>query len=163
MIKYLSLQKTNEFPLFNMELFYESLKNQILPENCESFAAEHKRTKDLLTKVPDPNETWGHFFKRLTNMELYNPPLVDKRNVSHMNSMYMNTQMKLIENEYGIKMKYYDNEETKNDVFDNELVEDDKPIIRIQNTEKKNLKEEYDKENNNESETNNKNENSYNN
>ena len=145
--KYLSLQKTNEFPLFNMELFYESLNNQILPENCSSFAAEHKRTKDLLTKVPDPNETWGHFFKRLSNMELYNPPLVDKRNISHMNSLYMNTQMKLIENEYGIKMNYYEsNEETKNE-FDDEQVEEDKPIIRIQNTEKKFLKEDVDKDN----------------
>ena len=31
-------------------------------------------------------------------MELYNPPLVDKKNISHMNSLYMNTQIKLIEN-----------------------------------------------------------------
>ena len=40
-------------------------------------------------------------------MQLYNPPLVDKKNISVMNSMYMNTQMKLMENEYGIKMGFY--------------------------------------------------------
>ena len=137
--KYISLQDTNQFPLFNMRLFYESLYNKVLPEECSSFAAEKKRTKDLLTKIPDPNETWGHFFKRLANMELYNPPLVDKKNVSQMNSLYMSTQMKLIENEYGIKMNYYYGEETK--YVDNDQ-EEEKPIIKVENTEKKFLKEE---------------------
>ena len=149
--KYLSLQSTNQFPLFNMELFYESLINRVLPEKCESFAAERKRTKDLLTKIPDPNETWGHFFKRCANMELYNPPLVDKKNVSQMNSLYMSTQMKLIENEYGIKMNYYKkNEATPNVLIDGEEEEeeDEEPIIKVNNTEKKNLKEEI--QNNNE-------------
>ena len=140
--KYKSLQSTNQFPLFNMELFYESLINRIPPEECESFAAERKRTKDLLTKIPDPNETWGHFFKRCANMELYNPPLVDKRNVSHMNSLYMNTQMKLIENEYGVKMNYYNqNENTRNELIDDDEEEDENPIIKV-NTEKRHLKEE---------------------
>ena len=138
--KYKSLQSTNQYPLFNMELFYESLINRIPPEQCSSFAAERKRTKELLTKIPDPNETWGHFFKRCVNMELYNPPLIDKRNVSHMNSLYMNTQMKLIENEYGVKMDYYNqNEMTRNELMDEE---DDNDIIQVNNTEKKNLKEE---------------------
>ena len=139
--KYKSLQSTNQFPLFNMELFYESLINRIPPEECESFAAERKRTKDLLNKIPDPNETWGHFFKRCVNMELYNPPLVDKRNISHMNSLYMNTQMKLIENEYGVKMKYFEqNENTRNELIDDEE-EDENPIMKV-NTEKRHLKEE---------------------
>ena len=138
--KYMTLQNSNQYPLFNMKLFYESLYNKVSPEECSSFAAERKKTKDLLTKVPDPNETWGHFFKRLANMELYNPPLVDKRNVSQMNSLYMNTQMKLLENEYGIKMKYYNPEETKY-VLDDEQ-EEEKPIIRVENTEKKLLKDE---------------------
>jgi hypothetical protein len=154
--KYLDLQSTNQFPLFNMQLFYESLINKLPYEKCDSFAAERKRTKDLQTKIPDPNETWGHFFKRVANMELYNPPLVDKRNVSQMNSLYMNAQMKLIENEYGIKMNYYEsNEETKNE-FDDEQVEEDKPIIRIQNTEKKFLKEDVDKDNGYENDNDNK-------
>lgn len=57
-----------------MPLFYDSLCRKTPPEKCVSFAAERKRTKELLTKIPDPNETWGHFFKRLANLELYNPP-----------------------------------------------------------------------------------------
>ena len=93
-----------------MQLLYQSLLDRVPPKKCPSFAAERKRTKELMNKIPDPNETWGHFFKRLVNFELYNPPLVDKRNVSQMNSMYMNAQMKLMESEYGIKMSYYDNE-----------------------------------------------------
>ena len=90
-----------------MPLFFKCLCNKTPPEDCPSFAPEKKKTLDLTTKIPDPNESWGHFFKRVVNMELYNPPLVDKKNVSVMNSMYMNTQMKLLENEYGIKMGYY--------------------------------------------------------
>ena len=143
---YYSLQSTEQFPIFNMKLFYASLINRISPEECQSFAAERKRTKDLLTKVPDPNETWGHFFKRLANMQLYNPPLVDKRNVSEMNSLYMNAQMRLLENEYGVKMGYYKStDETKNIDADEE--EDDSPILKIENTEKKRLREESQTQN----------------
>ena len=130
-----------------MKLFYASLINRISPEECQSFAAERKRTKDLLTKVPDPNETWGHFFKRLANMELYNPPLVDKRNVSEMNSLYMNAQMRLLENEYGVKMgNYKSTDETKNIDADEE---DDSPILKVENTEKKRLREETQTQNQN--------------
>ena len=125
---YLSLQESNIYPLFNMHLFYRSLCRRIPPEKCESFAPERKRTKELLTKIPDPNETWGHFFKRIANLELYNPPLVDKKNVSQMNSMYMSTQMKLIENEYGVKLNYYkpENEDNNNQDDDENI-----PIIRV--------------------------------
>ena len=104
---FLTLQAENKFPLFNMPLFFKCLCNKTLPSDCPSFAPERKKTQDLLTKIPDPNETWGHFFKRVASMELYNPPLVDKKNVSVMNSMYMNAQMKLMENEYGVKMDFY--------------------------------------------------------
>ena len=86
-----------------------------------------KRTKELLTKIPDPNETWGHFFKRIANLELYNPPLVDKKNVSQMNSIYMNTQMKLIESEYGVKLNYYKPEDEENNNQD----EDEEKLIRV--------------------------------
>ena len=141
--KYIALQSTNQFPLFNMQLFYESLTNKIPLNKCASLAAERKRSKELLTKIPDPNETWGHFFKRVANMELYNPPLVDKRNVSHMNSLYMNAQMKLIENEYGIKMNYYEgNEITRNDL--NEDRDEEPPLLNFQNTEKKPLNEDVE-------------------
>ena len=125
---YLSLQESNIYPLFNMPLFYRSLCRRIPQEKCESFAPERKRTKELLTKIPDPNETWGHFFKRIANLELYNPPLVDKKNVSQMNSMYMSTQMKLIENEYGVKLNYYKPENEDNINQDDE---ENIPIIRV--------------------------------
>ena len=136
--KYNSLQASNQCPLFNMPLFYDSLCRKTPPEKCVSFAAERKRTKELLTKIPDPNETWGHFFKRLANLELYNPPLVDKRNVTQMNSLYMNAQMKLLEKEYGVKMSYYNqNEDTRNILDEDNNIDDD--LIKIQNTEKKKL------------------------
>jgi hypothetical protein len=145
---YLSLQESNIYPLFNMQLFYRSLCRRIPPEKCESFAPERKRTKELLTKIPDPNETWGHFFKRIANLELYNPPLVDKKNVSQMNSMYMSTQMKLIENEYGVKLNYYKPENEDNINQDDE---ENIPIIRVK--KKKNAKREKDNTRINDEET----------
>ena len=136
--KYNSLQASNQCPLFNMPLFYDSLCRKTPPEKCASFAAERKRTKELLTKIPDPNETWGHFFKRLANLELYNPPLVDKRNVTQMNSLYMNAQMKLLESEYGVKLSYYNQNEDTRNILQEESNDDD-DLIKIQNTEKNKL------------------------
>ena len=137
-----SLQEQNLFPLFNMQLLYQSLLERVPPKKCPSFAAERKRTKELMNKIPDPNETWGHFFKRLVNFELYNPPLVDKRNVSQMNSMYMNAQMKLMESEYGIKMSYYDNEGENLDDSKQVGESEEQPILQL----KKNKKVEKQKE-----------------
>ena len=134
---FLTLQAENKYPLFNMPLFFKCLCNKTMPENCPSFAPERKKTQDLLTKIPDPNETWGHFFKRVATMELYNPPLVDKKNVSVMNSMYMNAQMKLMENEYGIKMGFYkkdnrnDDDEVENDETKHPLDVDDNEVLQI--------------------------------
>ena len=101
-----------------------------------------------MTKIPDPNETWGHFFKRLVNFELYNPPLIDKRNVSQMNSMYMNAQMKLMESEYGIKMSYYENNNNRNNNIDNldEEENEEEPIIDIRKKRKKFSKEKKEEE-----------------
>jgi hypothetical protein len=132
-----SLQEQNLFPLFNMELLYQSLLDRVPPKKCPSFAAERKRTKELMNKVPDPNETWGHFFKRLVNFELYNPPLIDKRNVSQMNSMYMNAQMKLMESEYGIKMSYYDDNDGGNmDESKQQGESEDQPILKLKKNKK---------------------------
>ena len=117
---FMMLQATNKYPLFNMQLFFKSLCQKIPPKNCPSLAPERRKTKDLMNKIPDPNESWGHFFKRMVNMELYNPPLVDKRNVTQMNSLYMNTQMKLLESEYGVKLNYYNGNNDENANIDNE-------------------------------------------
>ena len=136
---FLTLQAENKYPLFNMPLFFKCLCNKTMPENCPSFAPERKKTQDLLTKIPDPNETWGHFFKRVATMELYNPPLVDKKNVSVMNSMYMNAQMKLMENEYGIKMGYYKKDQV-NDISNEEtkhiIDQEDSDVIQIKKKRK---------------------------
>ena len=150
---FLTLQAQNKYPLFNMPLFFKCLCNKTLPSECPSFAAPHKKTEDLLTKIPDPNETWGHFFKRVATMDLYNPPLVDKKNVSVMNSMYMNTQMKLMENEYGIKMGFYkrDNENINDDETKHPLDMEESDIIQVQKKGKQNKVKErnnIDNENN---------------
>ncbi len=84
-----------------------------------------------MTKIPDPNETWGHFFKRLVNLELYNPPLVDKKKVTQMNSLYMSTQMKLLENEYGVKLSYYKPDSDENNNNNNIEEEEESPIVNI--------------------------------
>ena len=150
---FISLQEQNLFPLFNMPLFYQSLLDRVPPIKCPSFAAERKRTKELMTKIPDPNETWGHFFKRLVNFELYNPPLVDKRNVSQMNSMYMNAQMKLMESEYGIKMSFNENENNQNNNENGENIDnsnqginEEESIIKITKKNKKREKREETEE-----------------
>ena len=134
---YLTLQSENKCPLFNMPLFFRCLCNKTPPEKCPSFAPEKKKTLDLTTKIPDPNESWGHFFKRVANMELYNPPLVDKKNVSVMNSMYMNAQMKLLENEYGIKMGYYKKDDDLGDDETQHPLDQDEPnVIQIKKKRK---------------------------
>ena len=145
----ISLQEQNKCPLFNMPLFYQSLLDRVPPSKCPSFAAERKRTTAMLTKIPDPNETWGHFFKRLVNFELYNPPLVDKRNVSQMNSMYMNAQMKLMESEYGIKMSYYEGDNNNNQQNldnSNQDENEEEPIIKVSKKNKKKINEEMEGE-----------------
>ena len=134
---FLTLQSENKCPLFNMPLFFRCLCNKTPPEKCPSFAPEKKKTLDLTTKIPDPNESWGHFFKRVANMELYNPPVVDKKNVSVMNSMYMNAQMKLLENEYGIKMGYYKkDDDLGDDETQHPLDQDESNVIQIKKKRK---------------------------
>jgi hypothetical protein len=137
--KYLGIQEYLSYPLFNMPLFYESLKKKKMPGENPSFEFERKKTKDLLTKIPDPNETWSNFMKRLANLELYNPPLIDKRTFRKTNSLYMKTQMKIISMEYGIKMDYCSPEDLivnnngKN--YDNKD-EEEKDLININYKEK---------------------------
>ena len=115
--KYLGMQEFLSFPVFNLTLFYQSLKQKISPEKCPDFSAEKRKKKELLNKIPDPNESWENFMKRLVNFQLYNPPLVDKNKINKSNSLYMTTQMKIISMEYGVKMDY--NKENK--LKDNEI------------------------------------------
>ena len=131
--KYLGIQEYLLYPLFNLPLFYKSLKQKINPEKCPSFSVERKKTKDLLTKIPDPNETWSNFLKRIVKFELYNPPLVNKNKISKSNSLYMKTQMKMISMEYGITMDYCNPKDLKVNNFINENEEDNLLIINNNN------------------------------
>jgi hypothetical protein len=58
-------------------------------------------------KIPDPDETWSNFFKRMMNFEITKPPLVDIETVPVIKrkSTYMKIQSKLLEIEYGQKGK----------------------------------------------------------
>ena len=131
--KYMNIHETYDYPLFNITLFFASLKAKILPEKCPSFAAERKRTLELLNKVPDPNESWGHFVKRLLNFELYNPPMVDKHSITRSNSLYMRSQMNLISMEYGINMDYSDQRS-----FDNRYNDEESNFLSINKGANKN-------------------------
>lgn len=101
--KYISMNMQLNYPLFDINLFYDCLKKNIHPEKCPSFAIKNKKKKEFEGKVPDPNESWSDFFKRLMRLELYQPPLVDKKKVDNMNSLYMKFQTSLCEREYNIK------------------------------------------------------------
>ena len=101
--KYISMNMQLNYPLFDINLFYDCLKKNIHPEKIPSFAIKNKKKKEFEGKVPDPNESWSDFFKRLMRLELYQPPLVDKNKVDNMNSLYMKFQTSLCEREYNIK------------------------------------------------------------
>ena len=66
-----------------MDLLYECLEKKVPLEEAPSFRNVNvrNRQKEFEGKVPDPNETWGQFIKRMGRFELYQPPLVDKEEV----------------------------------------------------------------------------------
>ena len=150
--KYLGIQEYLLYPLFNMPLFFDSLKKKISPEKCPSFEAERKKTNELLTKIPDPNETWANFLKRLINFGLYTPPMVDKNKISKANSLYMRTQMDLISMEYGLPMEYCKENDLriinfKNDEENEKLNINDKTAAKINEENEKIIN--YDGKNSN--------------
>ena len=117
--KYISMNMQLNFPLFDISLFYDCLKKNISPEKCPSFAIKNKKKKEFEGKVPDPNETWTDFFKRLLRLELYQPPLIDKNKVDNLNSLYMKFQTHLCESEYNIKF-----DRTKDSIdFEDDVIE----------------------------------------
>ena len=118
--KYISMNMQLNFPLFDLSLFYDCLVKNISPEKCPSFAIKNRKKKEFEGKVPDPNETWTDFFKRLMRLELYQPPLIDKNKVDNLNSLYMKFQTSLCEREYNIKF-----DRTKESIDDNNDFDDD--------------------------------------
>ena len=127
--KYLGMQEYLSYPIFNLQLFYDSLMQKIPPEKCPDFSLGKNKMKNLLNKIPDPNESWKNFMKRLIKMELYNPPLVDKNKINKTNSLYMKTQMKIISMEYGVNMDFNKEEKNQNNNnnknFINNYINDD--------------------------------------
>ena len=124
--QYIDLNKQLVCPLFNIELFYNCLMNKISIDKVPSFAnISGTKRKQFDGKVPDPNESWGDFIKRLRRLELYQPPLVDGDKVEKKNSFYMRMQSKLVEMEYGVKI---DLKGKKEDIEKNEG--NDKVVVK---------------------------------
>ena len=107
--EYKGYNETMNYPMFNIDLLYECLEKKVPLEEAPSFRNVNvrNRQKEFEGKVPDPNETWGQFIKRMGRFELYQPPLVDKEEVkeSKRKGLYMRMQSKLCEMEYDIKSK----------------------------------------------------------
>ena len=105
--EYKEVYERMNFPLFDLDKFYTALVKNTPPELTERFDVCRDIHKEFEGKVPDPNETWGQFFKRLGKLELYQPPLVEETTVDDdvKGSLYMRLQGKLCEMEYGVKSK----------------------------------------------------------
>ena len=127
---YKILNKQLEYPLFNIDLFYETLMKKIDLDKIPNFSLPKKRLNQFKNKVPDPNESWMNFIKRLGRFELYQPPLIDKNKYGKVNSIYMKIQSKLIENEYGVHIDLSGNDNNNNDldvnITSHELLEKNK-------------------------------------
>ena len=108
--EYKELNRRLQYPLFNIENFYNHLIKKIPYNEIPSFALPKKRSSQFIGKVPDPHETWGNFIKRISKFELYQPPLVDVKSVNSKTSFYMKIQSKLCESEYNIKIPLKNNE-----------------------------------------------------
>ena len=113
--EYKELKIRLQYPLFNIENFYRNLIQKTPINEIPSFALPKKRRSQFIGKVPDPNESWSNFIKRISKFELYQPPLVDAESVNLSNSIYMKIQSKLCESEYDIKMPLNNNNENNID------------------------------------------------
>ena len=91
-----------DLPLFDVALFLECLKNKTHETKVPSFKLKNKRKEDLMTKLPDPDESWGSFFNRMLNLELYRPPMVDpdKVPIEKTQTLFFRMQNTLLDVEY---------------------------------------------------------------
>ena len=105
--EYKEVYESMNFPLFDLEKFYDALMKDTPPELTGKFEVCRDIRKEFDGKVPDPNETWGQFFRRIGKMELYQPPLVEETTVDEETKgrLYMRIQGMLCEMEYGVKSK----------------------------------------------------------
>lgn len=105
--EYKEVYERMNFPMFDLEKFYAALMKDTPPELTGKFEVCRDVRKEFEGKVPDPNETWGQFFRRIGKMELYQPPLVEETTVDEETKgrLYMKIQGMLCEMEYGVKSK----------------------------------------------------------
>lgn len=96
------LEKNKDKSWFNLPVYYDCLQKEVQRGETPSFYLSTQQKKDLEEHVPDPNETWAAFFKRVGKFELYQPPLVkhDSIPIEKKNTLYMKMQSKLLEMEY---------------------------------------------------------------
>ena len=148
---YKILNQQLQYPLFNMDLFYQNLMDKIPIDKAPNFSLPKKRQNQFDGKVPDPNESWGNFIKRLAKFELYQPPLIEKEKVGAFNSLYMKVQSGLIENEYGVKIDLDNNKNEDNfDQSKNKLLNNNNNILNMINEidiEKNNFEKKNDDKN----------------
>ena len=52
-------------PCFNIPLFYQSLCDNVEPGSTPPFHLTNEQKNRFEGMIPDPNETWGDFFKRI--------------------------------------------------------------------------------------------------
>ena len=113
---YLQMSSEIYAPLFNINLYIETLNENVPVDKIPKFKLTNQQLKgnknyfkqlnnlflDFNNKLPDPNETWHQFFNRILKFEIYQPPLVKKDSIplEKKNSLYMRMQTKLLEIEF---------------------------------------------------------------
>ena len=133
--EYIEINNRLHYPLFEIEPFYSCLIDKISLEKCPSFKLQNTRKKNMIGKL-----------------------LVHDRN-----SLYMRTQTKLIEDEYGIDLDLHNKKDQikYEKINDNNISEDDNYKRRLNtfsgNYNVNNLNLNKNNENNNEKNNENKN------
>jgi ankyrin repeat protein len=104
---YIELNLKMKVPCFNIPLFYQSLSDNVELASVPPFNLTNEEKRKFDGKIPDPNETWGNFFKRVLRFELYQPPLVKKDSVpiEQRYTTFVRVQTKLLEMEFDKESK----------------------------------------------------------
>lgn len=102
---YINLHKELNLPIFNILSFYKCLTDFVEPSCTPSFRLTFNPNNSFEGKIPDPNETWHEFIKRVLQFKLYKPPMIEKEKVpiEQRKSIWTRVQSKLLELEYNKK------------------------------------------------------------
>ena len=106
---YLTLRDPKKTGFYNFSLMLECISNKIPRDKTPSFYIKKKVNKNIDDHLPDPNESWKSFAKRMMNFELYQPPLVPRDSVpiEKRKSMYMKMQTKFLEYHFNKKSSFF--------------------------------------------------------